>query len=125
MAERIAARPNLRLRHQRRLRGWTLADVADGLHGLHHLAGNETDLGVDSHMVGRWERGVRRPSPGYVGLLCRLFELPADELGLIEETPEVRPACAAGLPVTWSFAPTVTMTVAGRSEQCGIEGTRA
>jgi hypothetical protein len=40
-------------------------------------------------MVGRWERGVRHPCPRYVGLLCQLFELPADKLGLVEERPEV------------------------------------
>src|SRR5215467_7323964 len=43
------------------------------------------ELGVDAHMVGRWERGVRRPTPRYVALLCRLFEAPADDLGLVEE----------------------------------------
>ena len=46
------------------------------------------ELGVDAHMVGRWERGARRPAPRYVALLCQLFELPADELGLIDEAGE-------------------------------------
>ncbi|TMC01459.1 MAG: helix-turn-helix transcriptional regulator, partial [Chloroflexi bacterium] len=78
-------RPNERLRHQRRLRGWTLDEVAEGLHRL-SMGGSE--LGVDAHMVGRWERGVRRPAPRYVALLCRLFELPADELGLVDEAVE-------------------------------------
>jgi transcriptional regulator with XRE-family HTH domain len=85
VAESSDRRPNERLRHQRRLRGWTLDEVAEGLHRL-SLSG--TELGVDAHMVGRWERGVRRPAPRYVGLLCRLFELPADELGLVEEAVE-------------------------------------
>jgi transcriptional regulator with XRE-family HTH domain len=78
-------RPNERLRHQRRLRGWTLDEVAEG---LHRLSMSGAELGVDAHMVGRWERGVRRPAPRYVALLCRLFELPADELGLVEEAVE-------------------------------------
>jgi transcriptional regulator with XRE-family HTH domain len=78
-------RPNERLRYQRRLRGWTLDEVAERLHRL-AMAGPE--LGVDAHMVGRWERGVRRPAPRYVALLCQLFELPADELGLVEEAAE-------------------------------------
>jgi transcriptional regulator with XRE-family HTH domain len=82
-------RPNERLRHRRRLRGWTLDEVAEGLHRL-SLGGAE--LGVDAHMVGRWERGVRRPAPRYVALLCRLFELPADELGLVEEAVEAADA---------------------------------
>jgi len=78
-------RPNERLRLQRRLRGWTLDEVAEG---LHRLSMGGAELGVDAHMVGRWERGVRRPAPRYVALLCRLFELPADELGLVEEAAE-------------------------------------
>jgi transcriptional regulator with XRE-family HTH domain len=78
-------RPNERLRHQRRLRGWTLDEVAEG---LHRLSMSGAELGVDAHMVGRWERGVRRPAPRYVALLCRLFELPADELGLVVEAVE-------------------------------------
>jgi transcriptional regulator with XRE-family HTH domain len=82
MADSTCRHPNDRLRYQRRLRGWTLDEVAEG---LHRLSSGGPELGVDAHMVGRWERGVRRPAPRYVGLLCRLFELPADELGLVEE----------------------------------------
>jgi transcriptional regulator with XRE-family HTH domain len=82
MAENGNRRPNERLRYQRRLRGWTLDDVAER---LHRLAMRGPELGVDAHMVGRWERGVRRPAPRYVGLLSQLFELSADELGLVEE----------------------------------------
>jgi DNA-binding CsgD family transcriptional regulator len=33
-------------------------------------------------MVSRWERGIRTPIPRYVRLLCRVFALPADALGL-------------------------------------------
>src|SRR2546430_16360272 len=85
MSDSGCRRVNERLRYQRRLRGWTLDEVAERLHRL-AMAGPE--LGVDAHMVGRWERGVRRPAPRYVALLCQLFELPADELGLVEETIE-------------------------------------
>ncbi|HSR23928.1 MAG TPA: helix-turn-helix transcriptional regulator [Candidatus Eisenbacteria bacterium] len=85
MADNGERRPNERLRYQRRLRGWTLDEVAERLHGL---AMTGPELGVDAHMVGRWERGVRRPAPRYVALLCQLFELPADELGLVEEAVE-------------------------------------
>src|SRR2546423_6108940 len=83
MAENGDRRPNERLRYQRRLRGWTIDDVAER---LHRLAMGGPELGVDAHMVGRWERGVRRPAPRYVALLCRLFELPGDDLGLVDET---------------------------------------
>lgn len=85
MAENGERRPNHRLRYQRRLRGWTLDDVAER---LHRRAMSGPELGVDAHMVGRWERGTRRPAPRYVALLCQLFELPADELGLVEDTGE-------------------------------------
>ncbi len=85
MADNGDRRPNERLRYQRRLRGWTLDEVAER---LHRLAMGGPELGVDAHMVGRWERGVRRPAPRYVALLCQLFELPADELGLVEEAVE-------------------------------------
>jgi len=73
---------NERLRYHRRLKAWTLEDVAERLHRLVEHSGSP-ELGVDAHMVGRWERGVRRPAPRYVALLCDLFELPADELGLV------------------------------------------
>jgi len=85
MAENGSRRPNERLRYQRRLRGWTLDEVAER---LHRLAASGPELGVDAHMVGRWERGVRRPAPRYVALLGRLFELSPDELGLVEEPEE-------------------------------------
>jgi tetratricopeptide (TPR) repeat protein/transcriptional regulator with XRE-family HTH domain len=79
-------RPNDKLRYERRLRGWTLEEVSER---LHRLNGAARELGVDSHMIGRWERGVRRPAPRYVALLTRLFELPATELGLVgEDEPE-------------------------------------
>jgi hypothetical protein len=57
-----ARQPNHRLRHQRRVRGWTPDDVAEQ---MHRLAGGD-QLGVDAHMVGRWEQDVRRPAPRYM-----------------------------------------------------------
>jgi transcriptional regulator with XRE-family HTH domain len=77
-------RPNKRLRLQRRLRGWSQEDVAAGLHRLAAGLG-EAELGVDATMISRWERGTRRPRPRYVRLLCSLFELPAEQLGIVEE----------------------------------------
>jgi transcriptional regulator with XRE-family HTH domain len=77
-------RPNQRLRLQRRLRGWSQEEVAAGLHSLAASLG-QPELGVDATMVGRWERGTRRPRPRYVRLLVRLFELPAEELGVVED----------------------------------------
>jgi transcriptional regulator with XRE-family HTH domain len=81
--------PNRRLRLQRRLRGWSQEDVAAGLYRVATGLG-EGELGVDATMVSRWERGTRRPRPRYVRLLCRLFDLPAEQLGLVRE-PELVP----------------------------------
>jgi transcriptional regulator with XRE-family HTH domain len=77
-------RPNQRLRLQRRLRGWSQEEVAAGLHRL-AASLDEPELGVDATMVSRWERGMRRPRPRYVRLLCRLFELSPDQLGIVED----------------------------------------
>src|SRR5436190_18742459 len=91
MADNGNRHPNDMLRRQRRLRGWTLDDVAERLHQMVADAG-DAELGVDAHMVGRWERGVRHPAPRYVALLSRLFELTADQLGLVPAEPAARPA---------------------------------
>src|SRR5438552_773818 len=83
-------RPNRQLRLQRRLRGWSQEDVAAGLHRLAAGMG-ERELGVDAAMVSRWERGSRRPRPRYMSLLCRLFELPAEQLGIVDEDGHAQP----------------------------------
>jgi transcriptional regulator with XRE-family HTH domain len=75
---------NWQLRQQRRLRGWSLNRLALELHALAIRLG-EPEPGVDSNTVSRWERGVIRPSPYYTRLLCLLCNLPAAELGLVEE----------------------------------------
>src|SRR5690348_17855539 len=77
-------RPNRQLRLQRRLRGWSQEDVAAGLCRVANSLG-ESELGVDATMVSRWERGTRRPRPRYVRLLCQLFEVPAEQLGIVDD----------------------------------------
>lgn len=79
-----APRPNRRLRLQRRLRGWSQEDVAAGLYRVASSLG-ETDIGVDATMISRWERGTRHPRPRYVRLLSLLFDLPAEQLGLVQD----------------------------------------
>jgi len=76
--------PNRRLQLQRRLRGWSQDDVAAGLCRVASSHG-EPDLGVDGTMVSRWERGTRHPRPRYVRLLCELFDLPVERLGLVQD----------------------------------------
>ncbi len=72
--------PNSKLRRQRQLRGWSLDDVTEA---LSRLAAEDGHMGPDRNTYGRWERGVRRPQPRNVRLLCRLFNLSADDLGLV------------------------------------------
>jgi transcriptional regulator with XRE-family HTH domain len=86
----VARQPNLKLRYQRQLRGWSIDDVADELCKLAGLL-DEPAPGVNGNMVSRWERGVRSPRPRYIRLLCRLFELPADQLGLVKAEVEDDP----------------------------------
>ncbi len=64
--------PNLRLRHERELRGWSQKDVADRLN-------------TNTFTVSRWERGEAVPSPHFRQQLCELFGKNAEELGLIRE----------------------------------------
>ncbi len=82
---------NTHLRHQRLLRGWSLQQVADQLYKL----GEAEDRlpGVTADMVGKWERGEKKPSPFYREKLCILYQTSADKLGLLE--PQAAPECAA------------------------------
>ncbi|HEX4103498.1 MAG TPA: helix-turn-helix transcriptional regulator [Pseudonocardiaceae bacterium] len=81
-----AERP--RLRELRAELGWTQQQLADKLaqlawtHGQGHAA-------VNADMVAKWERGVKGVSPRYRALLCQLFGVTADQLGI---GPAVSPA---------------------------------
>src|SRR5467141_3229105 len=77
-------RPNELLRLQRRLRGWSQEDVAAGLHRLASGLG-EPAPGVDATLVSLWERGTSTPPPRVVRLLTTLFDLPAEELGIVRD----------------------------------------
>jgi transcriptional regulator with XRE-family HTH domain len=67
---------------QRQLRGWSQEDVVRRLIDVGIELG-ERQLGVTRSQVSRWERGVTHPRAPYPKLLCHLFQLPADELGLV------------------------------------------
>src|SRR6266545_5494668 len=73
--------PNARLRRQRLRRGWSLQRVADELQKLCEHEGRR--VGVTASMVGKWERGFKRPSPFYQEKLCSLYDRSAEELGLV------------------------------------------
>jgi NB-ARC domain len=62
--------PNRALSYARALRGWSQYVVA-------------SKIGTSSKNVSRWECGVTFPSPYYRELLCQLFELNAQSLGLL------------------------------------------
>jgi len=64
--------PNLRLRRERELRGWSQADLAEKVR-------------CDTKTIGRWESGDSVPRPYHRQSLCEIFKKNAEELGLIGE----------------------------------------
>ncbi len=74
-----AGRPRLR---EFRLRlGWTQQDMADRIAQLAWMQRRE-HAGVNADMVAKWERGAKGVSPRYRELLCHLFGVTPDQLGL-------------------------------------------
>jgi transcriptional regulator with XRE-family HTH domain len=71
------------LRYQRLLRGWSLQRVANEIRTL-GIAENGREPGVNSDMVGEWERGVKKPSPFYQEKLCKIYDTSANKLRFIE-----------------------------------------
>jgi sugar/nucleoside kinase (ribokinase family) len=84
-----------RLRRERRRRGWSQDDLANGLSQAAAELG-EPEPDVDRGTISRWERGVRRPQPRYVRLLCHRFGLSADQLGLLGDDGAERPSSTVG-----------------------------
>jgi tetratricopeptide (TPR) repeat protein len=82
--------PNIRLRRQRLLRGWSLQNVVEQ---LCILCEEEEDVpGVTADMVSKWERGERKPSRFYQTKLCLLYNTTADQLGFIETLDILEPS---------------------------------
>ncbi len=67
-------RPNTFLRRQRENRGWSQKKVAEL-------------LGTSEDVIGKWERGERKPSPFYQEKFCTLYNLSAEELGFVDPAP--------------------------------------
>ncbi len=65
-------KPNLRLKRERELRGWSQAKVAE-------------EIGSSEKNVSRWERGVSSPQPYYREKLCLLFGKSARDLGFVDD----------------------------------------
>ena len=78
-----AERP--RLRELRTELGWTQQQMADRIAHLAWMERRE-HAGVNADMVAKWERGAKGISPRYRELLCRLFGVAPDQLGL-KNTP--------------------------------------
>ncbi|GAC1646038.1 MAG: hypothetical protein NVS4B12_12640 [Ktedonobacteraceae bacterium] len=67
--------PNVYLKRQREVRGWSQRYVAQRVE-------------TDTFTVGRWERGTSRPSAYFRAKLCALFERDAEDLGFLDRTHE-------------------------------------
>lgn len=74
-----------RLREYRLQLGWTQQEMADRLAHLAWMKHRER-VAVNADMIAKWERGVKGVSPRYRELLCDLFGVTADQLGL-KNTP--------------------------------------
>lgn len=73
--------PRPRLREYRLQLGWTQQDMAERIAHLAWMQRRE-HAGVNADMVAKWERGAKGVSPRYRDLLCHLFRVTPDQLGL-------------------------------------------
>jgi hypothetical protein len=91
MAPVRACVPNIRLQERRARAHLTQEAVAEELARLAWVH-QAIRVGVNADMVGKWERGEKRPSKFYRRLLCLLYECLAEELGWWEPagTSELR-----------------------------------
>ena len=65
--------PNVLLRHERQLRGWSQVHLAE-------------QIDVPDYYISRWERGEVLTSPYYQQKLCEVFGKTAEELGMLQTT---------------------------------------
>jgi DNA-binding transcriptional regulator YiaG len=81
MAPVRASIPRLRLQEHRMRLDLTQEAVAEELARLAWVH-DGMRVGVNADMVGKWERGEKRPSKLYRRLLCLLYQATEEELGL-------------------------------------------
>ncbi|MDQ3764930.1 MAG: helix-turn-helix domain-containing protein [Actinomycetota bacterium] len=108
-----------RLRELRSDVGWTQQELAERLANLAWMERRER-VGVNADMVAKWERGVKGISPRYRKLLCRLFGVSPDQLGL-KNTPAVTGATRSRVDDQSLVA--MLDKVAGLLDQLGAAGT--
>ncbi len=113
-----AERP--RLRELRTDLGWTQQELADRIAHPAWMERHER-VGINADMVAQWERGVKGVSPRYRELLCRLFGVAPDQLGL-KNTPPV-PADRRGPLTDDQSLVAVLDNAAGLLDQLGVAGT--
>jgi transcriptional regulator with XRE-family HTH domain len=82
--------PNRLLSWERLQRGWSYEEVADRIRA-EMASAKETDTGLNSNTVRRWETGDRWPDPRYRKHLVTIFGKPASRLGLL--TPDEQRLC--------------------------------
>jgi transcriptional regulator with XRE-family HTH domain len=75
-----------RLRELRTELGWTQQEMAERIAHLAWMQ-HRKHAGVNADMVAKWERGVKGVSPRYRELLCHLFGVTPDQLGLKNTPP--------------------------------------
>lgn len=63
-------KPNDSLKHEREIRGWSQARLAE-------------EIGTTTTNIGRWERGISMPSPYFREKLCAIFGKEVQALGLL------------------------------------------
>jgi transcriptional regulator with XRE-family HTH domain len=108
------------LREYRLQLGWTQQEMADRIAHLAWMERRER-AGVNADMVAKWERGVKGISPRYRELLCHLFGVTPDQLGL----KNVLSAGAERVPAKVDDQSLVAMldNAAGLLDQLGAAGT--
>ena len=88
--------------------GWSRPEVIAGVAGLYRQAQLRPPA-LNSSMLCRWEHGESAPGTEYADALCRLYQVPPDQLGLSAPALSSGPAGGAfGAPLSKSATGTFT-----------------
>jgi hypothetical protein len=88
--------------------GWSRPEVIAGIAGLYRQAQLRPPA-LNSSMLCRWEHGESAPGTEYADALCRLYQVPSDQLGLSAPALSSGPAGGAfGAPLSKSATGTFT-----------------
>jgi tetratricopeptide (TPR) repeat protein len=86
MAGRRRWPPNDRLVYERERRAWSQEEAAGQADQLAIRLGLRGVVFTGAQF-GRWERGECRPRPPYLGVVCQLYDVSAEALGLCDPPP--------------------------------------